>query len=656
MTTVTDRYQIEIAGNLDTLGTTSADAIVKTAQAVKRLERSLKDVEASVAGLNKINRALSRLLTTTDGAAERISAATRALQRLARVTASADATMGKAAKKIRDAAAASAKLETETTQAAAAQTNLDRRAEGAANALQRVDRAADGAGSQLASIGRITAGNIAALVTFGTATAALRTSFELLRNGVNAYAETSEAGAAAQAKMQQTTQELNAAIGQGVVESRAFASVQSLLTEAVRQSDSITIAFRGTLDALLLIAENVSTAFFGLAGRVNESGRAMTQGEQQADALSQSIRGISLLAIDAAIAIQAMIGAIGLLPEAVQLLNPIPYIEGALGGAGALSEFNEQLSEGRGRLTELRALRNQMERDLARSMSGPTFADELLSDFTAQVEEARRQLAESRASGGQSDAPVQPGRQTSRAEVAPDAFNFDADPELDAYIRATQAAAEKANEAIKVEAEARQQAIRDDARLRIDGQKRQLAAELAAQEEALRSQQELTEAARQRELEAVRAHGERMISLQREIVGQTAGVSADLITAGFTSAFDESAEKFGKAASKIIGQQLVTLGSSAITAGALAFVGDPAAGFLPNPARGAAMIAAGTVAVAAGAKLGASGGSQSAPAREVAPVTQQSQTNNNYNFSFQPILGDRRTQQRAIKAAVEGRA
>jgi aspartokinase len=86
-------------------------------------------------------------------------------------------------------------------------------------------------------------------------------------------------------------------------------------------------------------------------------------------------------------------------------------------------------------------------------------------------------------------------------------------------------------QAIKAELEARQQAIRDDARMLLEFQKRQLADQLSAQEDAVRRQQELTEAARERELEAVRAHGERMIALQREIVGQTAGVSADLITA-----------------------------------------------------------------------------------------------------------------------------
>ena len=646
MTTLTDRYQIEIVGDLSAMS--SADQIVKTAQAVKRLERSLKDVEASVAGLNKINRALSRLLATTDGAAERISATTRALQRLARVTASTDATMGKAAAKIRTASAAASRLESASQGAADSLDNVQDEARAAGRALDRAGDSGRGFGDTLGSIGRTATGVAAGLLAYESIMGGIRAAFDLARAGVQAYAETSEEGARAQATLQASTQSLTAAIGAGVVQSEAFTAVQEVLARQVAESSRLTAAFTGTLNGLAMLTDNVITALFGLDGQVTATGEAMDRSDRAAQAITTSIRTIALMAFDAAIAIQVLIDAVGLLPEAVQLLNPVPYIEGALGGAGALSEFNAQLEEGRRRIRDLRSARAELDAALRApagrqpGTGGGGFG--AFDTFSDQLGEGRRRLMEmqrSQNAGGRGG-----------AAAAPELFDFSADTELDAYIRSVAEASEKANRIIKEDAERRAVAIRRDAELREEGNKRILADSLAAQQAAIDAQREAQQRAREQELDAAREHAERLNRVLREVAGQTAEVSANLITAGFTSAFDGEAEKFGKAAKKIIGQQLVALGQSAIAASAIAFIGDPAAGFLPNPARGALLLGAGTAAVGVGVGLGASGGSSGAsPAREAPQTVTQNQNVTNYNLNFAGY-GDRRTQSRAIADAL----
>jgi len=631
MTTLTDRYQIEIVGDLSAMS--SADQIVKTAQAVKRLERSLKDVEASVAGLNKINRALSRLLATTDGAAERISATTRALQRLARVTASTDATMGKAAAKIRTASAAASRLETSARGAASGLDNVHDEAVAADRALQGADISATEFGSSLAGIGRTAAGVVAGLLAYEVIMGSIRTAFDVARVSVEAYAETSEEGARAQATLQASTQSLTAAIGAGVVQSEAFTTVQEVLARQVAESSRLTAAFTGTLNGLAILTDNVITALFGLDGQVTATGEAMDRSDRAAQAITTSIRTLAIMAFDSAIAIQVLIDAVGLLPEAVQLLNPVPYIEGALGGAGALSEFNAQLEEGRRRIRDLRGARAEL-------------------DAALRVPATQTPGTQSTVQVPGTEAPAASTPRGAGRAAPPDLFDFSADTELDAYIRSVAEASEKANRIIKEDAERRAVAIRRDAELREEGNKRILADSLAAQQAAIDAQREAQQRAREQELEAAREHAERLNRVLREVAGQTAEVSANLITAGFTSAFDGEAEKFGKAAKKIIGQQLVALGQSAIAASAIAFIGDPAAGFLPNPARGALLLGAGTAAVGVGVGLGASGGSSSAsPAREAPQTVTQNQNVTNYNLSFAGY-GDRRTQSRAIADAL----
>jgi chromosome segregation ATPase len=309
MTTLTDRYQIEIVGDLSAMS--SADQIVKTAQAVKRLERSLKDVEASVAGLNKINRALSRLLATTDGAAERISATTRALQRLARVTASTDATMGKAAAKIRTASAAASRLESASQGAADSLDNVQDEARAAGRALQGADSSAEEFSSSLAGIGRTVAGVVAGLLAYEVIMGSIRTAFDVARVSVEAYADTSEEGARAQATLQASTQSLTAAIGAGVVQSEAFTTVQEVLARQVAESSRLTAAFAGTLNGLAILTDNVITALFGLDGQVTATGEAMDRSDRAAQAITTSIRALAIMALDSTIAIQALIDAVG---------------------------------------------------------------------------------------------------------------------------------------------------------------------------------------------------------------------------------------------------------------------------------------------------------------------------------------------------------
>jgi ABC-type phosphate transport system auxiliary subunit len=628
MTTLTDRYQIEIVGDLSAMS--SADQIVKTAQAVKRLERSLKDVEASVAGLNKINRALSRLLATTDGAAERISATTRALQRLARVTASTDATMGKAAAKIRTASTAASRLESASQGAADSLDNVQDEARAAGRALDRAGDSGRGFGDTLGSIGRTAAGVAAGLLAYESIMGGIRAAFDLARAGVQAYAETSEEGARAQATLQASTQSLTAAVGAGVVQSEAFTAVQEVLARQVAESSRLTAAFTGTLNGLAILTDNVITALFGLDGQVTATGEAMDRSDRAAQAITTSIRALAIMALDSTIAIQALIDAVGLLPAVANIANETLF---GAGGASAVAEFNRQLEAGRARIRELRDARVELDAALR--------APATQTPGTQSTVEAP---------GAEAPAASTP-RGAGRA-APPELFDFSADTELDAYIRSVAEASEKANRIIKEDAERRAVAIRRDAELREEGNKRILADSLAAQQAAIDAQREAQQRAREQELEAAREHAERLNRVLREVAGQTAEVSANLITAGFTSAFDGEAEKFGKAAKKIIGQQLVALGQSAIAASAIAFIGDPAAGFLPNPARGALLLGAGTAAVGVGVGLGASGGSSGAsPAREAPQTVTQNQNVTNYNLSFAGY-GDRRTQSRAIADAL----
>jgi ABC-type phosphate transport system auxiliary subunit len=628
MTTLTDRYQIEIVGDLTAMS--SADQIVKTAQAVKRLERSLKDVEASVAGLNKINRALSRLLATTDGAAERISATTRALQRLARVTASADATMGKAAAKIRTASAAASRLESASQGAADSLDNVQDEARAAGRALDRAGDSGRGFGDTLGSIGRTAAGVAAGLLAYESIMGGVRAAFDLARAGVQAYAETSEEGARAQATLQASTQSLTAAVGAGVVQSEAFTTVQEVLARQVAESSRLTAAFTGTLNGLAILTDNVITALFGLDGQVTSTGEAMDRSDRAAQAITTSIRALAIMALDSTIAIQALIDAVGLLPAVANIANEALF---GAGGASAVAEFNRQLEAGRARIRELRDARVELDAAL-RAPATQTPG----TQSTVQVPGTEAPAASTPRSAGRA--------------APPELFDFSADTELDAYIRSVAEASEKANRIIKEDAERRAVAIRRDAELREEGNKRILRDSLAAQQAAIDAQREAQQRAREQELEAAREHADRQNRVLREIAGQTGEVSANLITAGFTSAFDGEAEKFGKAAKKIIGQQLVALGQSAIAASAIAFIGDPAAGFLPNPARGALLLGAGTAAVGVGVGLGASGGSSGAsPAREVPQTVTQNQNVTNYNLSFAGY-GDRRTQSRAIADAL----
>jgi hypothetical protein len=70
---------------------------------------------------------------------------------------------------------------------------------------------------------------------------------------------------------------------------------------------------------------------------------------------------------------------------------------------------------------------------------------------------------------------------------------------------------------------------------------------------------------------------------------------------------ESAAERAKKIAGKIAGVFLQTIGATAIAQGMIAFAGDPETGGFSNPAKGAALIAAGTAAIALGGALSGMG-------------------------------------------------
>lgn len=108
-------------------------------------------------------------------------------------------------------------------------------------------------------------------------------------------------------------------------------------------------------------------------------------------------------------------------------------------------------------------------------------------------------------------------------------------------------------------------------------------------------------------------------------------------------------EEFKKNSGKIIGGMISNLGKTMVAAGVAISIGDPAAGFLPNPARGAALIGAGTAAIVLGATLGAAGGgkTKAAAAAPTAPGgnSQSTVINQTVQFGF---VGDRRAAARDV--------
>jgi hypothetical protein len=186
-----------------------------------------------------------------------------------------------------------------------------------------------------------------------------------------------------------------------------------------------------------------------------------------------------------------------------------------------------------------------------------------------------------------------------------------------------------------------------------DQARKDLEAELAneiARGEALAA----IEADRQRTAEeAARSHAERMRQVYTSAAMSVTDPLLQIYGAGIESAIDSSADRIGVAARRIIGQQLVALGSSAARAAAVIALGDPAAGFVPNPGRAAALAVAGAAAVGAGTALGASanrsggrGGASPAPRPEPRAVSQQSQ---NITINMGGVNTDPRATARAIR-------
>ena len=99
-------------------------------------------------------------------------------------------------------------------------------------------------------------------------------------------------------------------------------------------------------------------------------------------------------------------------------------------------------------------------------------------------------------------------------------------------------------------------------------------------------------------------------------------------------------------AAAIVGGGLVDVGKSAVAMSAIKTIADPALGFVPNPAGGAALFGVGIAAIATGKAIGGSaltdsGGAPSAPREAPAREVQQGPRTTN-NFTIQTGIGDPR--------------
>jgi hypothetical protein len=131
---------------------------------------------------------------------------------------------------------------------------------------------------------------------------------------------------------------------------------------------------------------------------------------------------------------------------------------------------------------------------------------------------------------------------------------------------------------------------------------------------------------------------------------------------------ESAGERAKKIAGKIFGQFLQVIGSTAIAQGLIIAIGDPSIGGFPNPGRGAALIAAGTAAIATGAAIsgkaskgkGSKGGSATTTgggggARN-ASTTTQIFIENQFGNRFDARELDRAAAQSFSRAAAAGQA
>ena len=657
MTTQTDRYKFEIGINSEQISG-SIEALTKAAAAAKRLERSFRDVEATVDGIDRIREALSRLFTEMQGKAEGISETSRALQRLARVASTAQATIDKAAAKVNESAKAHGKLEGAARRAETAIDGVGDEARSAGNQIEAAARDADGAGSSLrrlaAGAGSVASGMLSAELAMRAVTGVL----EVLRSGVEAYSENTEEGAKAQDEFTTALDITRTAIGQAVVESEAYKLALKGLNYVAANSEELSRQLKIVLDAMLIVVRSLATTFTSFSSSVDDADGSMAGATTTARSMGNAMSQIALAAVNAAIALERVMGVSEQI-ENIAAMSPVGMARDQLLGierdANLLERMAGTRAESAGRIAELEALRAQL-------LAGPGFTQteeetqaalERSIETFEQGQAAAERYREAAAGGGGGGGGG--GRGGGGRAAEQETYTFEEDPVIQAEILHAQETIEQIRQ-MGLQAAADRERDRADqiARRKLEIEQeieleRERAAELAA------IQAEEAEAA----ATAAQAQAEKMRSIYSTAAESVMGPLSEIYGAGIDKLLDGEGEKLGTSARRIIGQQLVSLGQSALSAAALFNFADPAVGFLPNPARSAATAAAGLAAIAAGKALGAvdKGGNKSKPARETPKneTQQQMQQITNINFAGGTFIDERRASRAITQALQQGR-
>lgn len=641
MTTQTDRYRFEIVIDSDQIAG-SVETMTKAAAAAKRLETSFRDVQGTVDGLNLIRESLSRLFTELEGKAAQVSETSRALQRLARVASTAQATIDKAAAKVRDSADAHRKLETASRRTESAIDDVGDEAQSAGRQIESAARDAAGMRSSLRNIASTAAGTAAGLVSVELATRAAQAAFELLRSGVESYAENTVEGAQAQEELTTALDITRTAIGRGVVESQAWSRALEAANFAAANADEITRQLTLALDAALIVVDGLAVSFGAVSTNTDSAGRSMTDAENRARSFASVITQISTIAIDAAIGIERFQTTVRQIPDTagyVLTFGPVGALTGL--GESLTRSIEERTSQSENRIRELLNLRDELTAGAAASFTRT-------EDETAAALERSTEAFNDAREAAENYRNAQSGpRGGGRGRTAAESFDFAPDAVIQEEIARTTALLDEIR-AIGLQAAEDRQRDRQD---QIDRRKFEIGQEIELERARAEELAAIQLEAADRAADAAQAQAERMRDIYTQVASSVTEPLAEIYGAGIDRLLDGEAEKVGVAARRIIGNQLVTIGKSAITASGLVAVADPAAAFVPNPVRSGAMLAAGGAAIAAGKALGATsggGGGGRPPAREVVRQTPQQQLASNTTINVSGLITDPRSVAREI--------
>jgi len=544
------------------------------------------------------------------------------------------------------------------------------------SATDRLAKAGQGMGASLgragANIARIGAAAGAAVAVAGLALAAkgAQVAFRELSEAVKEGIERNEEAAATVGALREQYAGYMSGLADGIVSSEGFARAVAALSglmnglvsvfgsaESTGKSlgDFIGRTFVTVLQITVDLVAGAVAAFQGLQGGFDAAKIA-------ARGVAQVFRGVFFAAINAVQQVAA-----GLAVTFAGLAEQAAGIAAAAPGMGTLA------TSLRGVATSARSTANNLE---AAAAASDQIVNESFASAGSSFSDMRDSIAQTAAQmQATSDRADEINNAIRSAAEGASAFSS-ATAEANRTITSTAAAAEVLKEATKESA-----LVARDA-LEIERQKLALLEEQTA---AMREQDLLADKAVQlgimeKELEEQKLSFQMSLANTQPVdVLDKAAISAGLarermVELGRTMGSDvltsigDIGSAFGEAfgakdfdsllanSGKFLGQLLSDLGKAAIATGAVVTLGDPATGFLPNPARGLGLILAGTAAVVAGSALGAAsagsgggggGGSSSRPAQEAGGSAAASSSTVNVSNTF-GIVGDPRATARMI--------